>query len=182
MANVQLNVFENFPVLASVVNLVNQNSLLVQGIELPGSISFNNVVVLFQGQGTTAKTATLSLGLYSRTGNTLSLANSASMSTAPTANTLQWITLATSATQNLTPGNWFLACLWTTSGSNNMSLAGNQGGKPAVGAAYGGMFVHGFLSVSTSALPASIATSDLSREGVSTDINFNRYPYVLISA
>ena len=82
MADIQLNIFENFPVghNLGLFDQLNGNGYLnLQAVYISGSISFNTCAVLFSASGTTAKTATISFGLYSLTGATLSLANSASI-------------------------------------------------------------------------------------------------------
>lgn len=178
MANVRINQFQNLPqgyfvITASYVN----GRLCMQVANIAGSLSFNNLAMIMSASGTTAKTLSISFGLYSLNGSTLSLANSAFFSSNPAANALSWITLATSATQDITPGTWFFAYIQSTSGNNNMSLMG--GGLRSANVGYGGPFFRGIYSAATGALPASIATSDMIAEG--TTVQFNQ-PYVLISA
>lgn len=156
-------------------------SLQIHGIYLGGSLSFNNVAMILSASGTTAKTLSISLGLYSLTGSTLSLANSASQSTNPTANQLSWVSLVTSTTQNITPGNWYFGFLISTSNNSLVSFMGRAIGIATFGS-QGGAFVRGRLSVSTSALPSSIATSDLVKEGAVAGATPNRHPYILITA
>ena len=186
MASARINKFENIPLFQRMAlqQIPGNGSLQIQGVYIPGSLSFNTVALMFSAQGTTAKTATISFGLYSLTGSTLSLANSASQSTNPTANQLSWVTLVTSATQDITPGNWYLAIMSSSSSNSRMSFICNtNAGDFLANGVYGGVFVRGFLSVSTSALPASIATSDLSKEGSGfANAAYLNYPYILISA
>ena len=127
MANVRLNIFQNYPLSPVVaVNAAAAGSLKIFGLEVPGSISFNNLIMLMSASGTTAKTLSVSFGLYSLTGASLSLANSASFSSNPGANALSWITFATSATQDITPGNWYFGYITSTSGNNSVSLIGGD--------------------------------------------------------
>ena len=120
MASVRLNIFENTPlfhVAPGAFQLSTDNGqIFMQGVEIPGSISLNNVIMMMSASGTTAKTLSFSVGLYSLTGSTLSLANSASFSSNPGANALSWITFVTSATQDITPGNWYFAYMSSTAG------------------------------------------------------------------
>ena len=182
MASVRLNIYENISLFqrGALGGLLGVGSLHIQGVEIPGSISFNNIQLVLS-QGHTSASITISFGLYSLTGATLSLANSASRSFNTNANGLNWITFATSATQDITPGNWYLGLMSSTSGQNSMSIFRNAGFAFSQGA-YGGGFVRGFLSVSTSVLPGSIATSDMSKEGLSGTGGSNAHPYILISA
>ena len=181
----RLNVFQNYPVMHDGPNntLLGNGSLHVFGVYIPGSISFNTIALFFTASGTTAKTASISFGLYSLNGSTLSLANSASTSTNPTANTGLWITLSTSANQDITPGNWYFAVMSSTSSNSRMSLGVNPNFQAFnfIGG-YGGPFVKGVLSASTTAMPASIATSDLSKEGSNSNQSLQFQPYILIAA
>lgn len=137
--------------------------------------------MIFSASGTTAKTFTLSFGLYSLSGSTLSLANSASVSSNPGANALSWITLATSATQDITPGNWFFGLIFSSSSNSLIGiLCPPSPGGGAFQSAYSGPFQWGQYNTSTSVLPASIATSDLSKANAGGDIQ--AHPYIVISA
>jgi hypothetical protein len=140
-----------------------------------------------------------SLGLYSLTGATLNLVNSCSktLSISRTASATRaagsattitncstsyysWLTLVTSATSNITDGNWFLGYFFSSSAAGTSSRTG--AGVSASGAItapatnayyagnatsissdmYGGPFAAGSYPSgnTTNALPASIATSD----------------------
>ena len=181
MLNTQLNVFENFPVLHGPLSVQNGNragTLVIHGVVIPGSISFNQIAMLIN-QGNTSRSMLINIGLYSYSGSTLSLANSASANQNFTANGVNWITLATSAAQNITPGNWWFAFLFDSATASN-SIVGTSHNFSAGG--IGGPFIHGFLSVTTNALPTSIATSDLSPDGSSTTNSDMFRPYILISA
>lgn len=177
----RINIFENISALGLVQNTNGwgAGSLQMHYVYMPGSLSFNQVAMLFSASGTTAKTATLSFGLYSLTGSTLSLANSASTSTAPTANTGLWITFSTSAAQDITPGDWFFAFMSSTSSNGNLSVVANI--HPTIQRSHGGPFFRGYYTVTTTAFPASIATSDMAKEGNGAG-DFTGTPYVLISA
>jgi len=165
-------------------NVLNQTAgvLHMQGVEVFGSISFNQVAMIYTANGTTAKTLTLSFGLYSLNGSTLSLANSASTSTNPTANGYSWITLGTSATQDITPGNWYFGFISSTSSNNNLSVVCMPGFNYAAAATQrrpSGVFVMGEYSVTTNAFPTAICTSDMIKEPTGKN---PQYPYILISA
>ena len=184
MANARLNILENFPLLHSNSNnVVNANSLSIQGVYIPGSISFNNLAVIISGSGGVSENFSLSLGLYSLNGSTLSLANSASRATALTLNQtmFSWLTMATSATQDITPGNWWLGIVVSTSLGSSFSLIRCRGATIS-NAIYGGPFIRGSYSTSTNGLPISMITSDLSKEGADAGASRNRAPYILISS
>ena len=184
MANVRLNIFENVPLLHTNMNFVlNVNTLSIQGVYIPGSISFNKLAVIVSGSGGVSENLSLSFGLYSLNGSTLSLANSASMGTDATLNQtfFSWLTFATSATQDITPGNWWLGMVASTSLGGSFSIV-RDSGVTVKDAPYGGLFVRGSYSTSTDGLPVSMITSDLSKEGQGTGSSGTRDPYILISA
>ena len=106
---------------------------------------------------------TLSIGLYSLTGSSLSLANSWSLNTSNTQGPYVSLT-ATSAGQNITPGNWWLGILYS-SGTDQSRFAFYGQSTINPGNAFPGGFIGGRMTASTAALPASIATSDLDITG-----------------
>ena len=136
------------------------NSLYVSNIFIPGSISFNSVYILVSAAGTTARTGSFSFGLYSLNGSTLSLANSASRSF-NFVNAFSWITLITSATQDITPGNWYFARLFGSSSQSSYFFFG--GGHLGQASAHSGPLIYGVYSDSTTGFPASIATSEFTK-------------------
>jgi hypothetical protein len=180
----RLNLFYSPPFLLNPIalDLASVGALHIQGVEIPGSLSFNNVAVILSGSGGVSEDMSLSFGLYSLNGSTLSLANSASMATGLTLNQtmFSWRTLATSATQDITPGGWYFAVMSSTSLGGSFSIEMLNRPIDMTHAGYGGNFARGILSVSTNAMPASIATTDLIKEGANT--NANRHPYIIISA
>lgn len=178
----RIKLFENYPSLHTLSNitLYSSNLIMIQGVYIPGSLSFVNVMVL-KSQGATANTQTYRFALYSLNGSTLSLANSASKTDSVQA--LAWVTLVTSATQDITPGNWYLAFMSATAGANGSLMGNPQPQAPLLNYPYGGVFVRGYYPTTTTDFPASIATSDLSKEGsaVSAGAALN-FPYILITA
>lgn len=184
MAAARLNVFDNLQLGHMLEEQRPTNgSLGIHAVVFPGSISFNTVAFLLSAASasqSTARTASLGFGLYSRNGATLSLANSASGSFTNTASAVSWMTLATSATQDITPGNWYLAFTFSTSQDGRVSLFCNSAFSGVADAAYGGPFFRGHYSATTNAFPASIATSDMNKEGGTGGGSF--HPYILISA
>lgn len=174
-ANPQLQFFENFPGhLGANFNGLSNNTLSVHAVNIPLSLSFNTPVVLFRAQTLVSTdftaTAQVYLGLYSLNGSTLSLANSASASSTYSSNGGQftsWMSLNTSATQNITPGTWYFGIVGSISGSGGggigFPLWGNSSINP--GNAIPGGFLMGRMTASTTAMPASIATSDLDITG-----------------
>lgn len=163
----------------AIASILGAGTLFIQGHVIPGSLSFNNVIFLVS-QASTAASITVSFGLYSLNGSTLSLANSASKGTNFGAG-LSWMSLITSANQDITPGNWFLALLSTTAGNANISFYGENVGVGFSEGVNAGNFVNGIMSVTTNGLPATIATSDLVKFGAAT-WNNTRAPYVIISS
>ena len=194
MANVRLNVFDNLP--SYNVNFrtgIGNGSLQIHEVLIPGSISFNNVAVMISQSDLVGgnNTISVSFGLYSQTGNTLSLANSASGSSNLTVGTAgvasqAWLTLVTSAGQDITPGNWFFAFMSSSSGAfaGNSILVNTLANVTFSQGAMGGPFVRGYFSVSTGDLPTSIATSDMLNEGGSTFTTQEHFshPYIVIGA
>jgi len=133
-----------------------------------------------QTQSNIGQTFGASFGLYSLNGATLSLANSAAASRTATSGGEGWMTLATSATQDITPGDWYFAVKSSTAGyAGYMFHCLNA---KQINSAYLGPFYRGWFSVSTGDMPASIATSDMVKEGSSSPAQSQNYPYILISA
>ena len=189
MANVRINSFENISNIQFITHTVHSQitRCFFQYVYIPGSISFNNIGVILSGSGAVSENLSISFGLYSLTGNTFSLANSASVGTGLTLNQtmFSWLTLATSATQDITPGEWWFAFMSSTTLGGGFSIFDNQqisGGADLDDGAYGGPFFRGF--VNTSALPSSIATNDVvNKEGAALYQDGDaQYPYILISA
>lgn len=176
----QLQFFENFPGKHGVANNAYSNGTLsVHAVNIPLSISFNNVVMLMSVSSDALSnfSGTLQFGLYSLNGSTLSLANSASAANLIITTAYSWISMVTSATQNISPGAWYFAAnLFSGVGDHtSVSLFGNSslniGNAPPV-------FVRGRMTASTNAMPASIATSDMDITGSDA----TRQPYIIITA
>ena len=127
-----------------------------------------------------ALSATLQFGLFSLNGSTLSLANSASRTIEHTDSANSWYSMVTSATQNISPGAWYFGVNFFTGGEvtahSSASLLGNSTFNP--GNAIPGGFLMGRMTASTTAIPASIATSDLDITGSDAI----RQPYIIITA
>jgi hypothetical protein len=185
----RINAFENFP-LANVVSAFNAGnsigSLLCHYVYIPGSLSFNNIAILFNGtaQAANTKSVTFSIGIYTRNGSTLSLLNSASKSnTYGPSDSLSFVTMVTSAAMDLTQGNYYLAFMSSTGGgasSAGYGLIANAFNQSIGNTTYGGPFFRGRFSVTTSSMPASIATSDMVKEGNTS--TRTSHPYIIISS
>ena len=187
----RINIFEHFPTInyVSFRRMQDPGSLRINNVYIPGSISFNNIAMILSAVGTGSRSITLSFGLYSLSGSTLSLANSASFSIEHTTSTIGWITLITSATQDITPGNWYFAYLQSISHNGAQSSASwlvpaeNFANAIGTNYAYAGPFLRGEYSTTTNVLPVSIATSDFIKEGNTSITTLNRdHPYIVISA
>lgn len=178
--NPQLQFFENFPGhFGGNVAVAGPNTLSVHAVNIPLNLSFNNAVILVSAQndpaGTTTASLSISFGLYSLSGSTLSLANSASNLFTYQTRASSWLSMITSATQNITPGTWYWAFNFQTS-IINMRFFMNSTINPA-NAIPGGLLM-GRMTVSSAGIPSSIATSEL-------DITGNdaiRQPYIILTA
>lgn len=174
-ANPQIQFYQNFERYKINANVAYSNGRLsLHHVEIPLSLSFNNVVLLVSNSGN--GTRSFSFGLYSLNASSFSLANSASASWAPGAGAYSWISLATSATQNITPGQWWFAVNVRSSGSSSFSLGMQSSMNPAN--AIGNPPYVARMTVSTAAMPGSIATSALDITGSDAF----RQPYVIITA
>ena len=94
---------------------------------------------------------------------------------------IRWTTLITSATQNISAGNWYFGFFLSNTYSNNglgsiLCWGNNQNISNGV---YGGPFIRGVFSTTTNAMPASIHTSNMNKE---TTNETTRHPYILIAA
>lgn len=158
-----------------------------------GSISLLtvNIPLVIRLSSAVTLSHTLSLGLYSLSGDNLTLLNSLvasssygkTTSTNTTISTVFLSATATSATSNLTPGTWFWGLLFNESTSSS----GTSGSALISEYFYGGdsigyfnnfpVFIGGRMSASTSSLPASYATSDLDTAGSDAMQN----PYLILS-
>lgn len=176
-ANPQINVFQNFGNIYNQANIAYSNGTLsIHAVNIPASISFNNIIVGISHSSNQARTNTIQFGLYSLNGGTVfSLANSASQSvTFTSANS--WVSMVTSATQNITPGGWYFAFNVLSGGNSSLSLVGNGSFNPA-GANPSGLLM-GRMTVSTNAMPATIATSNLDITGQDA----LRQPLIILTA
>ena len=185
-ANPQLQFFENFPGhLGAAFGANSINTLSIHAVNIPLSLSFNYPVALITrgaNNATRQGGVSMKVGLYSLNGSTLSLANSASgtASWAGANTSTVWVSMVTSATQNITPGAWYFAMLNSSStnaaGAANFGFYINSSINPAN--AIPGGFLMGRMTASTNAMPGSIATSDLDITGSDA----TRQPFIIITA
>ena len=164
----QLNFVGNFNVIMQGEKfLISNCTLTFTPYQIWDNISFKTFnFLLYNFDGSNASYS-LSFGLYSLTGSTLSLANSVSGQFTAT-NTLgyYWQSLTdTSTTQNITPGTWFWGMLISTGGNTNVRLPGIASAIINPGNAFPNSFIGGAMTVSTNALPSSYAISDLDITG-----------------
>lgn len=185
MANVRLNVLENFPSVdvRTLATTLGNTIFFIHGVYFPGSISFNTAAFI-ASIGTGSHNRNFSFYLYSLNGATLSLANSASANVSATASKLSWFTMATSATQDITPGTWYFAMSSNTSNATastntNISVFVNSAFTSGATVPYGGKFMRGWA---TNGFASTYATSDLQREGNNTVTQFMSHPYIVIAA
>lgn len=185
MASVRINEFQNLPSLDAALGVAIA-SLQVHGIYIPGSISFNKAAVFISANitnNTSLASLTASFGLYSFNGSTLSLANSASFETTASTTFRAWVTMATSATQDITPGNWYFGYVSTVEGNTRISNMQNVTWQGNISqGSIEGYFVRGYASFSTGGLPTGIESSALVQEGAASLARQGQYPYIVIGA
>ena len=173
----QLNFACNFPSLPNnwISVLSASNSVQFFGFNFNDNISLNTINIPLDNEGVNL-TITISLGLYSLTGSTLSIANSASGSLAINGGVRRYQSItAISATQNITPGTWYFGILASVTGTSLYLIAGSSINPNN---AFQGNFIGGNMTDSTNALPSTFATSNLDITG-SREMSV---PYILISA
>lgn len=181
--NPQLQYFENFPGHLGTNNVAYSNGTLsVHAVNIPLSISFNNVVALISfgsdAGGISSFQGSIQFGLYSMNAGTLSLENSAGKAVSVNGGN-SWISMVTSATENVTPGAWYFGFNIFTNGvlpHTSASFYANSSIAP--GNAIPGGFIMGHVTASTNAMPTSIATSDLDITGGDAI----RQPYIILTA
>lgn len=184
----QLRFAYNFPAPPSFTRAISVGTMTFFAHNVEGSISLLTINMAHSISRTASAdiSLTYSLGLYSLSGSTLSIANSLSgaFSTQTQGINLAqrgFISIAnTSATQNLTPGTWFWGILVSTTANTSQSAAdsliGGNTNNPAN--AFPGAFMGGRMTESTNALPGTYATSNLDITG--SDAMF--FPYILLSS
>ena len=180
----RLNIYETIPLFAASgigLGVFSSNGALrIRGVYIPGSISFNQVAVVFNNNSVVANSLSISFGLYSLSNNsTLNLANSASFSSTYSATIISWLTLATSATQDITPGNWYFGVVVSQSNHTDFGLLGNTD-QPVV-SVYGGPAMRGQYRSTTNNIPSTIHTSDILKDDTAPNQR-GVQAYVLISA
>jgi hypothetical protein len=177
-ANPQIRFVENFPIKnADGFLAYSFGTLSFQHINIPVSLSFRYPVFMVSNNNAN-RTITFHMGLYSLNAGTLSLANSASglYQQSGAVNNTSWVSMATSATQNITPGSWYIG--FNVAGSSNnsaISLLMNTSINPGNAEPF---FIQGRVTASTNAMPTNVATSVLDITGGDAI----RQPYVIITA
>lgn len=178
-----LNIFETLPVVGGAELNQDENAtgraLHFQCVEIYDSISWNNVAMVVSG-GSSDVTYNILVGLYSLTGSTLTLVNQAT-------NTWQsgysWVSLVTSATSNITPGNWWLGWVYTRNSGRAISFWGNNSPPSFNDGEIEPDYIRGVFTANTAALPGSINRNEIGGEGRSSGGSQSSFqPYILISA
>ena len=142
---------------------INNGSISFFPFNIYDSLSLSVFNCLFLGSNAN-KTVSLSIGLYSLNGSTLSLSNSISGTRSQSDNNVWYASMtATSATQNITPGTWWFGILASTGGNSSVAFIGQT--KANAANAFPGGFIGGRMTASSNALPSSYATSDLDITG-----------------
>lgn len=144
---------------------VSNNSMTFFPMNFYESISLGTLFMPVRNNNTLGSVSA-SMGLYSRTGGTLSIANIISQTYARTNGNNWYMSLtATSSAQNITPGTWWWGLNFSrqNAGATLMNPLAVPVSVPAN--SFPG-FYGGAMTVSTAAIPNSVATSDL-------DVTFN---------
>lgn len=181
-ASFQLQQFENMPG-KNITQFIGFSNGIVSfcAITIPNHLSFVKPIVLVSGASTATATRTcnhtVQLGLYSRTGGTLTLLNSASGNfTKDSLASTAWLSMVTSATSNIFPGIYYIGLNILTGGATSLfGIAGNSSVSPTN---VQPVVLSGHATVTTNALPASIGTDVLDITGADAI----RQPYVIISS
>lgn len=144
------------------------------------SISLLSVNIMYSQ--TNAGTFTVSLGLYSVNGSTLSLANSLSATKSNTGGAQYMSFTATSQTQNITPGQWYWGYVVTSAGGNSVAgFIGNQAfGNSVPTNTIPNFFVGGRMTVSTAGLPSNVAITDIDASISTSGISV--FPTIILTA
>lgn len=172
----QLNFAQNWPALGPNSITFTVGTLNVVPIYIDDNISWQTVNIGMLRSGISGSLS-LSVGLYSLTGATLTLLNSISgtfSNTTDNNNRFGYVSLtATSATSNIVGGQYWLGLLISTTASTSTATPYFYRGVAAMAGASGitspwPSFIQGRLtSVSTNAMPTSLLTSDLEQSDIS---------------
>lgn len=156
-------------------------TLRMQHVIIPLNCAFSRAVVGFSNSTSTG-TASLSLGVYTLTGTTLSLLTSASGTTAWTAALNQLVTMAPGASTTLAASEYYIGIVHATNAANtsNGLWMGNSATALAMSnsAAFNPL-IYGTYTVTTNGLPSSLGTSDV---GWNTGADSWRQPYLILTA
>ena|SRR3990167_2514823 len=172
----QLNFIQNFNYSPDEFIRISNATLSFVPFQVADSISFltMNIPLSYSSAN---MTHTFSLGLYSLTGSSLSLANSISGSISMSAGGRSYFSMTgTSATQNISAGDWWFGVLVSTGGNSVLDIVGQTILNPLN--AFVGNFIGGRMTDSTGALPSSYATSNLDVTG--TDAM--NIPFIMLSS
>lgn len=168
----QLDFEQNWPALSNGPIAFTTGTVNFIPIYINDSLSWKTLNVGLANGANSSATLTLSAGLYSLIGSTLTLLNSLSgtqvVSPAGIALTISGYlsASATSASSNILKGQYWLGLLIATSNHSSLSYVGAT--RMTGVTAPWPSFVQGRLTASsTSSLPASVATSNLDMTGIS---------------
>lgn len=178
----QMRFFENLPGEDAGFVAYSNGTLSFQAVNIPNSLSFVCPVVLVSGASAASTSRsynhTIHFGLYTMTGSTLTLVNSASgvFTKVGTNASTQWISMATSTTSNITPGLYYFAVnILSGGGSSVMAILGNSSINPDNAQP---VMVMARVTASTNAMPANIETSKLDITGSDAI----KQPYIIITS
>jgi hypothetical protein len=185
---VPLQYFENFPghngaAFVGASSGFSNGTLSFQAVNIPANLSFNNVAIFLSNtfaHSSRTMNQTFQFGLYSFDGTSLDLVNSASrnFTKATGATGASWISFVTSTTSVIPPGTWYFAFNILTGGVSQASVF-SYFANSSVGVVNAEpIMLRGRMSVSTNAMPAAVATSDLNITGATAV----RQPYIIITA
>lgn len=174
-AGAQFGFFENIRGGDVYTNLVYSNAIVsFHNLNVPGIIPFG-VPVCIISHGNATGSMTVRLGLYSLDNGSLTLVNSAIGSTQWTVNTRCWVSMLTSSSQNVSPGQWYYGIAFYSAGNSSFSIYGNS--SINIGNAEPSLIM-GRMTATSANMPLSIATSLLDITGSDA----TRQMYVILSA
>ncbi len=173
--------FQNLAHANGTAQSIPATSLLMRAFNVYETVAMGTLQLVVSHGSSGTRSHTVSIGIYSRTGDTLTLVNSVSSSSIKTTigSGLYFTMTNFSSAQTLDPGTWYIGILTSGTGgaTSNMSFMGaptdNQftGNEP-------GFFRGAYSSATTNALPVSGLTSDFSTFGTSSKFT----PYILITS
>lgn len=171
------------------INIVLVGNMSFFPLPIPEDVPWKRVNAAFIQTAVGTGTGSMSVGLYTLSGGTLSMVNFATGTTTYSNNNgIGYLPLTSvSATTYLTPGMYYFGINMTTSGGAPMDCVGNSSQSTLSiwwQNPYPGVFQAGSATASTSALPSSVATTDIDvtfEDATGTKKDYGQ-PYFILSS